>query len=224
VPRYRANRVFLAGDAAHIHSPAGGQGMNTGIQDAINLAWKLALVVRGHGPAWLLDTYETERLPVARTILRGTDVMFAALVSRGYAGSLIRHVAPGLALRLLLVPAVRRRVIRFMSEIGVRYPKSSLSVDAGDRAPALFELFRHPGHTALIFADNPALAESINGQYGPDVRAHVVTDHATRTKFGTPDGGLVLVRPDGYVGFRATSADDAAIARLRADIARRLTA
>jgi 2-polyprenyl-6-methoxyphenol hydroxylase-like FAD-dependent oxidoreductase len=224
VTHYRAGRVFLAGDAAHIHSPAGGQGMNTGIQDAINLAWKLALVVRGRGPAWLLDTYESERLPVAHALLRGTDVLFAAMVSRGYGGSLIRNVAPGLGLRLLLIPAVRQRVIRFMSEIDISYPKSRLSVHAGDRAPALFELFRHPGHTALIFADLPAVAEAINRQYAGDVQAHVITDPHLRAKYGVPTGGVCLVRPDGYVGFRATSVDDRSIAALRADLARRFTA
>jgi hypothetical protein len=226
VRRYRANRVFLAGDAAHIHSPAGGQGMNTGIQDAINLAWKLALVVRGRGPAWLLDTYEVERRPIAHTLLRTTDVMFAAMVSRGYGGSLIRHIAPGLGLRLLLVAPVRRRIIHFMSEIDVRYPNSPLSVNAGDRAPALFELFRHPGHTALLFSEPGrvgGLADEINARYGAEVRAHVITDAHVRAKYGVPNGGLALVRPDGYVGFRAASVDDRSIAALRADLARRLT-
>jgi hypothetical protein len=120
---------------------------------------------------------------------------------------------------------VRRRVIRFMSEIGIRYPKSPLSVHAGDRAPALFELLRHPGHTALIFADLPAVADAINRQYAGDVQAHVITDAHARAQYGVPaSGGLCLVRPDGYVGFRATSADDRSIAALRADLARRLTA
>jgi 2-polyprenyl-6-methoxyphenol hydroxylase-like FAD-dependent oxidoreductase len=223
VPRYRVGRVFVAGDAAHIHSPAGGQGMNTGIQDSINLAWKLALVVRGRGPDWLLDTYEAERRPVARTLLRGTDLMFAVMVSRGYGGSLIRSIAPGLGLNLFLLPALRRRVIHFMSEIGVRYTKSPLSVNAGDRAPALLELFRHPGHTALLFGDNPSLTSLAAEIQNSDVAAHVITDKTISKKYGVSGGGLVLVRPDGYVGFRASNTDDRAVAAFRADLARRFT-
>src|SRR4030095_357834 len=74
VNKYREGRIFLAGDAAHIHSPAGGQGMNTGIQDAYNLAWKLALVLKGQAPKSLLDSYEAERHPIAQMVLRGTDL------------------------------------------------------------------------------------------------------------------------------------------------------
>jgi 2-polyprenyl-6-methoxyphenol hydroxylase-like FAD-dependent oxidoreductase len=220
VPRFRMGPVFVAGDAAHIHSPAGGQGMNTGIQDAVNLAWKLALVARGRGPAWVLDTYDTERLPVAHTLLRGTDVMFAAMVSRGYGGSLLRHVAPGIVLRLLLIPAVRARLLHFVSEIGIRYTHSPLSVNGGDRAPALFELFRHPEHTALLFSTDAGLATQLAH---PEVVVHVVPDTRIWAKYHAPTGGLVLVRPDGYIGFRATSTGDRAIAGYRADLARRFT-
>src|SRR4029434_4909243 len=76
VAEFRKGRCFLAGDAAHIHSPAGAQGMNTGLQDAYNLAWRLALVIRGDADASLLDTYEQERIPVAQRLLRTTDRMF----------------------------------------------------------------------------------------------------------------------------------------------------
>jgi 2-polyprenyl-6-methoxyphenol hydroxylase-like FAD-dependent oxidoreductase len=235
VPRYRANHVFLAGDAAHIHSPAGGQGMNTGIQDAFNLAWKLALVARGRAPAALLDTYDAERRPVARTLLRGTDVMFAAMVSRGPGGLLIRHFAPGLVLRLLLVPAIRRRLVRFMSELGIGYPHSPLSVNGGDRAPdatfrradgttgQVFDLFRVPGYVALLLGDAPELtatADRINHLYGADVDAHVIADPTVRAKYGVPNGGQILVRPDRYIALR-TASTDANV--LLADLARRFT-
>src|SRR5256885_5590408 len=84
VPRYREGRVFLAGDAAHVHSPAGGQGMNTGLQDAANLSWKLAAAVRGWAPARLLDSYNAERHPVGRLVLRssGGIIRLAMLQSR----------------------------------------------------------------------------------------------------------------------------------------------
>ncbi|MGZ3457141.1 MAG: FAD-dependent monooxygenase, partial [Archangium sp.] len=95
VPRYRQGRVFLAGDAAHIHSPAGGQGLNTGIQDAYNLAWKLALVTRGRAPESLLDTYHLERHRVGQKLLEGTDKRFALLSSGGLRMRMLRaHVVP----------------------------------------------------------------------------------------------------------------------------------
>jgi 2-polyprenyl-6-methoxyphenol hydroxylase-like FAD-dependent oxidoreductase len=223
--RYRVGRVFVAGDAAHIHSPAGGQGMNTGIQDAFNLAWKLALVVRGRAGDWLLDTYGAERLPIAHTLLRGTDVLFAAMVGRGVGGSVLRRVAPGFALRALLIPAIRRRLVHFMSELGVRYTASPLSVDGGDRAPdgpipggRMFDLFRHPGHTLLLFDGSPAVADTVTRLHGADVVSHVIAaSDAVRAKYRIPRGGLCLVRPDGYIGFRGTSAEV-----LLADLARRL--
>src|SRR5690606_21155708 len=75
-PRYRVGRVFLAGDAAHVHTPAGGQGMNIGLQDAANLSWKLIAAVQGWAPDWLLDTYHTERHPVGRAVLLGSGALF----------------------------------------------------------------------------------------------------------------------------------------------------
>jgi 2-polyprenyl-6-methoxyphenol hydroxylase-like FAD-dependent oxidoreductase len=220
VPRYRVGRAFVAGDAAHIHSPAGGQGMNTGIQDAFNLAWKLALVVRGRAGDWLLDTYDAERRPIAHTLLRGTDLLFAAMVGRGVGGTVLRHVAPGFALRALLIPAIRRRMVHFMSELGVRYRHSPLSVDGGERAPdaplgsgRLFDLFRHPGHTVLLFD----VADPVGNRYGADVVSHVLWgEEHIRATYGVPEGGMCLVRPDGYIGFRGQSAE-----ALLDDLARR---
>ena len=95
--RYRSGRVFLAGDAAHIHSPAGAQGMNTGIQDAWNLGWKLALLAHGHSAPQLLDTYETERQPVGSSVLRFTDRAFTIATSANPVVSLARsRLAPRL--------------------------------------------------------------------------------------------------------------------------------
>ena len=120
---YRTGSVFLAGDAAHIHSPAGAQGMNTGIQDAVNLGWKLALVCRGVAPEGLLDTYDLERRPVGAFVLRFTDRAFTAATSTAPLVRFIRtHLAPralGLAGRL---PAARAVAFRTVSQLGVRYP------------------------------------------------------------------------------------------------------
>ena len=146
--RYRAGRVFLAGDAAHIHSPVGGQGMNTGIQDAWNLGWKLALVARGVAADGLLDSYHAERWPVGRTLLRSTDRVFSLFTramspapAAAWARRSIGRLVPG----LLGSPRVRARIFRFVSQLGIRYRKSSVVREghprlsrgptAGDRLP-----------------------------------------------------------------------------------------
>lgn len=148
--RYREGRLFLAGDAAHIHSPAGGQGMNTGIQDAWNLGWKLALVCRGLGPEGWLDTYHDERHPVGRFLLRFTDRLFTVATRAVAAGPRLRP-ARTLALRavapLASLAFVRRRAFRVVSQLGIRYrsspavregtPALTAGPQAGDRLPNL---------------------------------------------------------------------------------------
>ncbi|MEZ0448021.1 FAD-dependent monooxygenase [Cellulomonas sp. ICMP 17802] len=143
---YRAGRAFVAGDAAHVHSPAGAQGMNTGIQDAVNLAWKLALVTAGGGRRALLDTYEAERAPVGRTVLRFTDRAFTVATSTNASVVLARtRLAPAVLPTLARSRAGRACAFRTLSELGIRYRHSPLSVDgpgsfgravrAGDRLP-----------------------------------------------------------------------------------------
>jgi len=144
--RYRAGGAFLAGDAAHIHSPAGGQGMNTGIQDAVNLGWKLALVVSGRAGTALLDTYEPERAPVGRAVLRFTDRAFTAATSTNAIVRLARNRVVPLMLPLALRSRTGRAfAFRTLSQLGIRYRRSALSSDgpnpprrgprAGDRLP-----------------------------------------------------------------------------------------
>ena len=129
--RYRAGRVLLAGDAAHIHSPAGAQGMNTGIQDAANLGWKLALVVAG-APEALVTTYERERAPVGRRVRRLTDLAFAVAVSGNPVLRLLRqHVAPRLAPVVLRL--ARGRPVRTVTELAIAYRRSPLTVRGGAR-------------------------------------------------------------------------------------------
>lgn len=170
---YRKGRSFVAGDAAHIHSPVGAQGMNTGIQDAYNLAWKVALVARGEAPASLLDSYDLERRPVGEKLLHVTDRFFALAAGGGRLGRAVRRILPTIALRALQLPFARKRIARFVSQTGIRYRESPLSVDAhgasrldaraphaGDRAPDaelgpsrwLAELLHGPRHTLLLFA------------------------------------------------------------------------
>jgi len=144
--RYREGRVFLAGDAAHIHSPAGAQGMNTGIQDAWNLGWKLALVCRGVSPEPLLDSYEDERRPVGRFVLRFTDRAFTAATSTNRAVRVARtHLAPRLLPVVLRFRPGRAYAFRTITQLGIRYRHGSAIAPsprwaarrphAGDRLP-----------------------------------------------------------------------------------------
>jgi 2-polyprenyl-6-methoxyphenol hydroxylase-like FAD-dependent oxidoreductase len=124
VDRYRAGRVMVAGDAAHVHSPAGGQGMNTGIQDAYNLGWKLAAVLRGKAGDRLLDTYQEERMPVARAVLDGSDVGHSAIFSPHPVMTFVRDRVLMPSLRL---PVVQRALLDNVAELGVGYRGSSLA-------------------------------------------------------------------------------------------------
>jgi len=117
VSRFRAGHVFLAGDAAHIHSPAGGQGMNTGILDALNLANKLAAVLRSGAPDSLLDDYEQQRLPVARRVVHGTDLAFEILTPKG--GSISRRISLAIVPRLMGMAWFQRRVAKAISQVSV---------------------------------------------------------------------------------------------------------
>jgi hypothetical protein len=131
--RYRQGPVFLAGDAAHVHSPVGGQGMNTGIQDAFNLGWKLALAARDQAAPGLLDTYQAERHPIARSVLRGTHLGTRLFLAQNPLMQAVReHVVPA----LVDIPPVRRRILAAVSQLSIGYRGSSLSVDADDRDEA----------------------------------------------------------------------------------------
>ena len=144
--RYRAGRVFLVGDAAHVHSPAGAQGMNTGIQDAWNLGWKLALAARGAAGEALLDTYEAERRPIGRLVLRYTDRATAIATSRNRLVRLLRtRIVPRLAPVLLRFSRGRAFGFRTLAQLGINYrhspavqegePKLNRGPKAGDRLP-----------------------------------------------------------------------------------------
>jgi 2-polyprenyl-6-methoxyphenol hydroxylase-like FAD-dependent oxidoreductase len=173
VPRYRDGRVFLVGDAAHVHSPAGAQGMNTGIQDAYNLAWKLALVERGLADESLLESYQAERHPVGVQLLKTTDRLFSAFGGQNPLARLARgRVAPLLVGRVLSRSWVRQRFIGLLAQLRVRYPNSPLNAEDGSgwrdapapgdrareadvmidgRAGRLHEVFRGTHHTVLLF-------------------------------------------------------------------------
>ncbi len=180
-PRFREGRVFLAGDAAHIHSPAGGQGMNTGIQDAFNLAWKLALVTSGAARPEILESYNAERHPVAEKVLRTTDAMFRSAIEANAFMHFLRCLVGPWVLRQKWI---RRLLTNFVSEIGIHYRASPIvsghgahlfdgGPSAGDRAPdvnglkcedgsvvRLFDILRHPAHTLLLVSGENFTGES----------------------------------------------------------------
>jgi 2-polyprenyl-6-methoxyphenol hydroxylase-like FAD-dependent oxidoreductase len=224
--RFRDRRCFLLGDAAHIHSPVGAQGMNTGLQDAYNLAWKLALVVKKHANPLLLDSYEQERVPVARALLDGTDRAFQLVVSDGWFARLLRtKILARIAAFAANRKAVQRRAFRIISQTGIGYPKSSLSKSlnrlpvtapqAGARFPWLRlkfavngpveDLFQKLSDTCfnLILIGQPALPE---GKQGPGdlLRIHAIPSEPANdnelARAQIPQPSFYLIRPDGYVG------------------------
>ena len=142
--RFRVQRCFLIGDAAHVHSPVGGQGMNTGLQDAYNLAWKLAGVIDKIYPDHILDTYAKERMPVARTLLKTTDRLFTIAIGRSWLARKLRNwVLPVLLNRIRKLGIVNKRIFGLVSQTGINYRGSPLSlhhsrsgrIKAGDRLP-----------------------------------------------------------------------------------------
>ncbi|HVE82671.1 MAG TPA: FAD-dependent monooxygenase [Myxococcales bacterium] len=221
VDRFRSGRVFLAGDAAHIHSPAGGQGMNTGIGDAVNLGWKLAEVLRGAADQSLLDTYEPERIAFARRLVATTDSLFTFTTRDGRLARLVRlQVAPRLIPRLISHPRLRKVLFRTVSQIRIRYPQSALSegsageVRGGDRLPWVEGLDNFAPLASLdwqvhVYGDAPpALAERCAARGLPLHRFDWVPGAG---EAGLRRDALYLVRPDGYV---ALADPDAGAARL----------
>jgi 2-polyprenyl-6-methoxyphenol hydroxylase-like FAD-dependent oxidoreductase len=212
---FREGRAFLLGDAAHIHSPVGGQGMNTGIGDAVNLAWKLAAVVRGSANASLLESYEPERIAFARRLVATTDRAFTGVSSRGPLARMIRlHIVPLLIPPLFAFPALRRFMFRAVSQTSVNYRGSSLSeghagrVYGGDRLPwvkADLSGAEMDNFTPLASLDWQV---HVYGDAAPEIQRlctarklplHVFPwRHETR-RAGLRRNAVYLVRPDGYV-------------------------
>jgi len=208
VAAYRAGRVFLTGDAAHIHSPAGGQGMNTGIQDACNLAWKLALVCRGVcAPEPLLGSYSPERTAVGDMVLKGAGRVTTLAIMRGSIKQSIRNHIASLVFGL---SAVLKKAADVMTELSIGYPSSPLNGGGHHISPGPAE-----GERAPIDKNQPPVGVGSSPRFvlfaEPDeqgtqlvARYPNLLEPTLRAPFA--EGGLWLVRPDGYVGL-ATKQD-----------------
>jgi 2-polyprenyl-6-methoxyphenol hydroxylase-like FAD-dependent oxidoreductase len=203
ISNYRSGRVFLAGDAAHIHSPAGGQGMNTGIQDACNLAWKLALVQRKLCAAaeLLLESYSAERGPVAEQVIKSTGKLTSLATMQNSALLALRNTAVKLAFG---TPAAKHAMANELTEISVHYPDSPLN-DTGSKGE---RLSLQPNDAPIGAGDTPRFALFA----APGADAEQFIDCFPNHLEPTPrpvlkPGTITLVRPDGYVAFRGDTND-----------------
>ncbi|GAA2597005.1 MULTISPECIES: monooxygenase [Streptomyces] len=218
--RYRAGRVLVAGDAAHIHFPAAGQGLNTGLQDAMNLGWKLAAAVHGWAPPGLLDSYDAERRPVGQSVTENTEVqtLLAELTL------VAQYQRPAAALRTLLdqllgMTEVNRRLADQVSALGTSYPPPAAGADplvgrrmpdvglttAGAEATRVYELLTQGRFVLLSLAGDPALRESVDAGWDPRVTAVTANQYDEHADL---DGVIeVLVRPDGHVAWATRTTD-----------------
>lgn len=208
---FRQGRVFLLGDAVHLHSPVGGQGMNTGLGDAVNLGWKLAQTIRNPESA-VLDSYEPERLPFARSLVGVTDRVFTAIFAEGTSARLLRtRIIPALMPRLTRFGAVKKRLFLTVSQTRVHYQGSLLStgqagrVRGGDRLPWI------PDGQNGNFGALRSLCWQVHvyGSPTPELLAwcartetplHVFPFSSAARRAGVAENAVYLVRPDGHVG------------------------
>jgi 2-polyprenyl-6-methoxyphenol hydroxylase-like FAD-dependent oxidoreductase len=221
VNKFSAGRCFLAGDAAHIHTPAGAQGMNTGIQDGYNLAWKLAEVLKGKSSLGLLETYNEERLPNAVSLLKTTDRFFNLVASPEPVLTYIRtHIFPYIAGAAFSLDAVKKFMFPRISQIGINYRDSSLSntdgsfsVKAGDRMPyfeveneSIYNRLHEPKFHLITFFDGENKSQINTEELSADlIDFHEMPLYPNVAEiFGTSGTFSILLRPDNYVGLITT--------------------
>jgi 2-polyprenyl-6-methoxyphenol hydroxylase-like FAD-dependent oxidoreductase len=216
VEAFSRGRCFVAGDAAHIHTPAGAQGMNTGIQDGYNLAWKLSAVIKGDASLRFLETYNEERLPNARRLLKTTDRFFEFGTSDAWFISFVRtHIFPHVFGFALTLDVVKNAIFPLVSQIGINYRGSSLSkndgdftVQAGDRMPyfkidgeSIYDSLHEPKFHLLTFG-----RERFDGELRENLTVRNLPLHKDVAKiFGVDKPFVVLVRPDNYIGLMSNA-------------------
>jgi hypothetical protein len=231
---FRQGNVFLAGDAAHVHSTTGGQGMNCCMQDAFNLGWKLALVLKGHAGSELLDTYETERRPIAEQVIWAASSLHDIFMTHG------KDIAQ--RKQTMFDSGYTEKVVNYCSGVAYTYkdhvqtPAALTELNGpaiGDRAPdvdferggTLFDRLRHPYFTLLSMQRDggvPPAVDRLKPRFSSFLSVETLpASEALSKRYGPSDGRLILVRPDGYIGFKCVS-DEAHL--LEAALASVLTA
>lgn len=213
VNQFRLGRVFVAGDAAHIHSPVGAQGMNTGLQDAANLAWKLAMVLKGTADEKILETYESERLPIARRLLEVTDRAFEFVITKNKAFISIRNlIIPIVTKFLMKFRRGRKFLFGFVSQLEIYYrPSLVVTVGAGRRMPnvvlddgrEIFDLIKGYRFHLLLFGEVKIDVEL------PEVIVHKIASVNFKRE------GMILVRPDGYIAYQVDEVSKEALDDMR---------
>jgi 2-polyprenyl-6-methoxyphenol hydroxylase-like FAD-dependent oxidoreductase len=221
---FRRGRVFIAGDAGHIHSPVGGQGMNTGIGDAFNLAWKLAAVLNGQAGDTLLDSYESERIAFARTLVHTTDRVFTAVTSESRMANILRtRLTPVMLPAATKFSAVRAFMFRSVSQTMISYRGTPLcegragEVHGGDRLPWV----RASSTDNFDSLAEPVWQVHVYGAASDELaywcRAHLIALHCFQWEAAHSEAGLMrdaayLLRPDGHVAFADPSAAPGSLA------------
>jgi 2-polyprenyl-6-methoxyphenol hydroxylase-like FAD-dependent oxidoreductase len=219
---FRAGRAFLLGDAGHVHSPVGGQGMNTGLGDAMNLAWKLAQTIHGADPA-ILASYEAERLPFAQALVATTDRVFSGITNPSALARFLRmRAAPAIFPALSRLRFIRRILFMTVSQTRIHYPHSPLSsgqagkIHGGDRLPWVadgassnFEALRSLDWQMHVYGTPVPELAAWCAQRNIPLHAFPYTSNAHRA--GLAEDALYLVRPDGYVGLASPHFDPAAL-------------
>jgi len=229
--RFRDGRVFIAGDAGHIHSPAGGQGMNTGMGDAVNIAWKLAAVMQGRADASLLDSYEPERIAFAHKLIRSTDQAFRIATSRSHLiGLFRRYVMPKLLKRVLASETASKAFFALIAQTGIRYRDSAISVGkagrirGGDRLPYVaqthgdnFEPLKALDWQVHVYGEANASFRAMIASTGIPVYAFPWSARAQAS--GLARNAAYLVRPDGHVALASPVQEAAPFQRYLAALA-----
>ncbi|WP_245420417.1 MULTISPECIES: FAD-dependent monooxygenase [unclassified Mesorhizobium] len=229
--RFRVGRVFLVGDAGHIHSPAGGQGMNTGMGDAVNLAWKLAAVVQGRADPRLLYSYEPERIAFAKKLIESTDTAFRFITSRSrLIGLFRRYLMPKFLNALLHTSFGSRAFFGLISQAAIQYRAGPISsgtagkVSGGDRLPYVvhgssdnFQPLRSLDWQVHVYGEVNAEFRAMLASTGIPVHAFAWSEAAG--KAGLQRDAAYLVRPDGHVGLASPVQEAASFQRYLASLA-----
>ncbi len=220
---YRLKRIFLLGDAAHVHSPAGGQGMNMGMQDAINLAWKLALVEKQKSSPDLLDSYEAERRPVAQAVIKFTHTLIKGATSRNKAINILRNFLIPIISRF---PPIQKMMVNGIAQLRFNYRKSPIVLAAenqyllfaGDRAPnvtthqneMLFDILTRDKHFILSYRGNNAYLKKLEQKYAGLFQIISVSelDIAIIQRYNMNGPTYCIIRPDNYIGYIGKDIED----------------